>query len=184
MSLRAAFVLSVIVTLAGAVLVFTPREYAWVGDQTGYAPVQPIAFSHKVHAKDNAIACGYCHSGARRSPAAVVPAANVCMNCHSEVRKDSPEVRKIVAAIETNKPIEWVRVNRMPDFVRFDHSAHVVKGVACQSCHGPVEDMARFKQTQHMSMGWCVSCHRQYTAAPPAGMGQVNARVECSTCHY
>lgn len=184
MNLQSAVVVSVVVTLLGGALLFDPTQYAWIGDQTGHAPVQPIDFSHKVHAKDNAIPCEYCHSDARRSAVAGVPPANVCMNCHSQVLKDSPEVKKITAAIQSDKPIEWERVYRMPDFVRFNHSAHVTKGVACQTCHGPVQDIARVEQARHLSMGWCVSCHRQYTKHPPPGMGKVDASVECSTCHY
>lgn len=175
---------SATLTLAGVVTMFDPKQYAWIGDQTGYAPVQPIAFSHKVHAKDNSIPCEYCHFSARRGPAAGVPPANVCMNCHGEIRKDAPDIVKLRKAVEAGKPIEWVRVHKVADFVRFDHSAHVVKGVACQTCHGPVETMARVEQTRHMSMGWCVGCHRRLTKKPPKEMGEVNARVECSTCHY
>ncbi len=184
MKLHFAMVLSATLTLAAAVTMFDPKYYAWIGDQTGYAPVQPIEYSHKVHAKDNSIPCEYCHFSARRGPVAGVPPASVCMNCHREIRKDAPDIVKLRKAVETGKPIEWVRVHRLADFVRFDHSAHVAKGVACQACHGPVETMARVEQTRHMSMGWCVSCHRQYTAKPPKGMSDVNARVECSTCHY
>lgn len=184
MKLYIAAVISATLTLAGAATLLDPAYYAWIGDQTGYAPVQPIDFSHKIHAKDNGIPCEYCHFSARKGPVAGVPPASVCMNCHSQILKDSPEVLKITRAIREGKPIEWVRVHRLPDFVRFDHSAHVVKGVACQTCHGPVQNMPRVAQSRHMSMGWCVSCHRRYTARPPKGMTDVNARVECSTCHY
>ncbi|NUQ70910.1 MAG: cytochrome c3 family protein [Chthonomonadales bacterium] len=184
MKLHIAALLSATLTLAAVVTMFDPKHYAWIGDQTGYSPVQPIAYSHKVHAKDNGIPCEYCHFSARKGPVAGVPPANVCMNCHSQILKDSPEIAKIRKAISTKKPIEWVRINRVADFVRFNHSAHVAKGVACQTCHGQIQDMTQVEQTRHMSMGWCVSCHRQYTAKPPKGMGKVNARVECSTCHY
>ncbi|MBI3909893.1 MAG: cytochrome c3 family protein [Armatimonadetes bacterium] len=184
MNLQAGIVISLVITVVGGVALAVPKQYVWIGDQTGYSPVQPIEFSHKVHAKDNSIQCEYCHSGARNGPVAGIPSAQVCMNCHSEVKKDSPEVRKIAAAVQNNRPIEWVRVHDVPDFVRFDHSAHVNKGVACQTCHGPVETMARIEQTQHLSMGWCVGCHREYTRRPPKGFTNVNASVECSTCHF
>lgn len=183
-NLQTGVVVSLLVTLVGGVLLYNPQYYAWVGDQTGYAPVQPIDFSHKVHAKDNAIPCEYCHSGARKGAVAGVPPANVCLNCHTQVLPNRPEVKKIHAAAQSGKPIEWVRIHRVPDFVRFDHSAHVSKGVECQACHGPVQEMARVEQSAHLSMGWCVGCHRQYAKQPPEGVGKVNPPTECSTCHY
>src|SRR5690348_11407445 len=118
------------VTVVGGLALYQPKQHAWIGDPTGYAPPQPIEFSHKVHAKDNSIACEYCHSGARKGPVAGLPAASTCMNCHSQIGKDSPEVRKIAASIRSDRTIEWVRVHDLADFVRFDHSAHVSKGVA------------------------------------------------------
>jgi len=190
MNLQTGAVISLVITLVGALVLYNPKEYAWIGNQTGYAPTQPIEFSHKVHAKDNAIPCEYCHFSARKGPVAGIPSANVCMNCHSEIKKlstetkESPEIKKIADAIKANRPIEWVRIHKVPDFVRFDHSAHINKGVACQTCHGPVETMARIEQTRHMSMGWCVQCHRQYTANPPKGITNVRASVECSACHF
>jgi hypothetical protein len=168
MNLQPAFVISLVVTVVGAVALCQPRQYAWVGDQTGYAPAQPIEFSHKIHAKDNGIPCEYCHSGARKGPVAEIPAASTCMNCHSEVAKNAPEVKKVAAALKTGRGIEWVRIHDLPHFTRFDHSAHVAAGVSCQTCHGPVETMARVEQTRHMSMGWCIECHRDPTRAKPA----------------
>ncbi len=176
--------LSVVITVAGAVAYYSPKHYAWLGNQTGYAPQQPIEFSHKVHAKDNSIDCEYCHFSARKAAVAGVPPAGVCMNCHSETLKDSDEVKKIAAAIENDVPIEWVRVHDIADFVHFDHSAHVTKGVECQTCHGAVEEMPRIEQTQHLSMGWCVKCHREYAVSPPEGVEDVAPPTECSTCHF
>lgn len=207
MNLQPAAVISLVVTVVGALALFQPRQYAWIGDQTGYAPPQPIEFSHKLHAKENSIPCEYCHSSARKGPVAGIPAADTCMNCHSEVAKDSPEVRKVVQALKERRSIEWVRVHDLPDFTRFDHSAHVTAGVSCQTCHGPVETMARVEQTRHMSMGWCVECHRDTTGTQPtlvpitadrtspealwrgAGstgvrMRELRASTECSACHY
>jgi hypothetical protein len=176
--------ISVVITVLAGLSVYSPDLYAWLGDQTGYAPPQPVEFSHKVHARDNAIPCQYCHANASRGPVAGLPPASVCMNCHVEIKKDAPEVKKIAAAVAANRPVEWIRVHRMPDFVRFDHSAHVAKGVACQTCHGLVETMDCIRQTRAMSMGWCVNCHRETTAHPPRGMNNVRASVECSACHY
>jgi hypothetical protein len=113
-----------------------------------------------------------------------VPAASTCMNCHSEIGKNSPEVRKIAAALEQGKPIEWTRIHKVADFVRFDHSAHVNMGVSCQTCHGPVDSMARIEHTKHMSMGWCVSCHRKYNAPPLTHTEGTKPSTECSTCHF
>jgi uncharacterized paraquat-inducible protein A len=183
-SLLVGIIISLTVTVAGAVMTYDRNLYVGLSNQQGYAPVQPIDFSHKVHAKDNAISCQYCHFSADKGPVAGIPAASTCMNCHSEIKKDSPEVQKITRALESGQPIEWVRVHDLPDFVRFDHSAHVRKGVACQTCHGPVQDMARVAQVEDLSMGWCVGCHREYTARPPKGMKNVAASVECATCHY
>lgn len=165
MNLQPAVVISVVVTVIGGLALFQPRQYAWIGDQTGYAPVQPIEFSHKLHAKDNSIPCQYCHTGARRGPVAGIPSASTCMNCHSEIAKDSPEVQKVAAALKEGRAIEWVRIHDLPHFTRFDHSVHVAAGVDCQSCHGPVETMTRVEQSRHMSMGWCIQCHRDPGAA-------------------
>lgn len=197
MNLQPAAVISLVITIVGGLALYQPKQYAWIGDQTGYSPTQPIEFSHKVHAKENAIPCEYCHSGARKGPVAGIPAASTCMNCHSQIGKNSPEVRKIAAALKEGRSIEWQRIHDLPDFARFDHSAHVNKGVKCQTCHGPVETMARIEQQQPMSMGWCVQCHRDraVTSAPLAetvavARKQLNARktvhpsTECSTCHF
>jgi cytochrome c7-like protein/class III cytochrome C family protein len=184
MNLQPAAVISLVITVVGGLALYQPTQYAGIGDQTGYAPPQPIEFSHKVHAKENSIPCEYCHSGARKGPVAGIPAASTCMNCHSQVDKNDSEVRKVVAALRNRRPIEWVRVHDLPDFTRFDHSAHVNQGVSCQTCHGPVETMARIEQHQNMTMGWCVQCHREYTARPPKGITNVHASVECSACHF
>ena len=150
-----------------------------VGVQQGYQPEQPIAFSHKIHAGENGVDCNYCHSGARHSKSAGVPSANVCMNCHTyinEGRSDegTQEISKIYAAIgfdpETRtyiegyqeKPIKWVRIHNLPDLAYFNHSQHVnVAGVECQTCHGPIEEMAVVEQYSPLTMGWCIDCHRE-----------------------
>jgi hypothetical protein len=183
-NLQPAAVASVVITLVGALAMYQPERYAMVGDQTGYSPEQPIEFSHKEHAKDNSIPCEYCHSSARKGPVAGIPAASTCMNCHSEIEKNHPEVRKIAAALAKKKPIEWNRVHKMADFVRFDHSAHVTKDVSCQTCHGNVDRMDRIQQKNSMSMGWCVSCHRKYNAPPLTEIKKTKPSTECSACHF
>jgi len=135
-----------------------------LGRNKNYAPDQPIKFSHKVHATDNKIDCRYCHTGVDNSKSAVIPSANVCLNCHSIVREGRNsgkfEINKIHAAVENNKPIEWVRVHKLPDHVFFSHAQHVNVGKReCQECHGEVEQMHIVKQVEDLSMGWCLDCH-------------------------
>jgi hypothetical protein len=169
--------------------------FSWLGNQQGYEPVQPINFSHKVHAGDNQISCLYCHSGAEKSKVAGIPAASTCMNCHSQIRKDSPEIQKVATAITENKPIEWVRVHRLPDHAYFEHSRHVSAGIKCQQCHGPVETMDRVSQFETLSMGMCVSCHRTHREVTLDDSGKpiisweaspkrLMASTDCSVCHH
>jgi len=135
-----------------------------LGRHENYAPDQPIKFSHKIHATDNKIDCRYCHTGVDNSKSAVIPSANVCLNCHSIVREGRNsgkfEINKIHAAVENNKPIEWVRIHKLPDHVFFSHAQHVNVGKReCQECHGEVEQMHIVKQVEDLSMGWCLDCH-------------------------
>jgi mono/diheme cytochrome c family protein len=147
-----------------------------IGIQQGYAPDQPIKFSHKLHVGQNKIDCRYCHSGAEKSKNAGIPSPNVCMNCHKYVKKGpqygTEEISKIYAAIGWDvdkqqytgktKPIEWVRIHNLPDLAYFNHAQHVkVGGVECQTCHGPVEEMETMQQFSPLTMGWCIQCHRE-----------------------
>jgi hypothetical protein len=152
-----------------------------IGSRQGYEPEQPIAYSHALHAGDLKMDCLYCHFGAEKSRHAGVPPASVCMNCHTRVLPDSPEVQKIRAAIDTGRPIAWTKVHRLPDFAYFNHARHVSAGVLCQSCHGPVETMVRVRQVETMSMGWCLDCHRN----PPQGPGgtTLSPPTDCAACH-
>lgn len=152
------------------------------GSRQGYEPAQPIAYSHALHAGERQIDCQYCHFGAETSRHAGVPPASVCMNCHNQVRKDSPEVQKIAQAVDSGKPIEWVKVHRLADFVYFNHSRHVTAGVTCQTCHGPVETMVRVRQVETMSMGWCLNCHRNPSAQVPGGEA-LSPPSDCAACH-
>lgn len=213
-----------IVTLVLAVavlfsaLALLPRLFALrlPGNHRGYEPLQPVAFSHRLHAGELQTACLYCHSGAERSRAAGIPAASVCMNCHrfvtaprSAVRAEeklaekekrkprrvvSAEIAKIYDALglapdmkrdprRATHTLAWERVHKVPEFVAFDHRPHVAAGVACQSCHGPVETMERIRQVESLSMGWCVQCHRNPTAVVKAGGPRV-AATDCAVCHY
>lgn len=193
-----------------------------VGIQQGYSPEQPINYSHELHAGQYEIDCKYCHSIAEKSKSASIPSANTCMNCHRYVQakdknggKISPEIQKIYDAIGYDgekmeyiagyeqKPIKWVRIHNLPDLAYFNHSQHVkVGGVECQTCHGPIQEMAKVEQFSELTMGWCVNCHRErgidaenndyyeelhskmkiegkdyYTVAENGGL-------ECGKCHY
>jgi hypothetical protein len=152
-----------------------------LGSRQGYEPEQPIAYSHALHAGELKLDCQYCHFGAEKSRHAGVPPVNVCMNCHSQVRRESPEIAKIVRAMETGQPIAWTKVHRLPDFVYFNHARHLTAGLACQRCHGPVETMVRVQQVETMSMGWCLDCHRN----PPDGPegARLAPPTDCAACH-
>jgi mono/diheme cytochrome c family protein len=133
-----------------------------IGVQQGYAPTQPIRFSHKLHAGYHEIDCKYCHTGASRGKSAGIPSANICMNCHNTIRNTSPEIQKIYAAIEKDEPIQWVRVHNLPDLSYFNHSQHVTVGkIECQTCHGQVQEMEVVEQASLLTMGWCVACRRK-----------------------
>jgi len=139
----------------------------------GYQPVQPIKFPHDLHAGTMKIDCQYCHSGAYKSKNASIPSLNVCMNCHKTVKTESPEIKKIYAALgydpATSKydstkarPIQWIRIHNLPDLVYFNHSQHVVVGkVKCQTCHGQVQTMKEVYQYSPLTMKWCIQCHKR-----------------------
>ena len=203
--------------IGGCLLILTATAGSWhlPGNNQGYEPVQPIAFSHHLHAGELGIQCLYCHHGAEVSRSAGLPAADTCLNCHRFVtgrlalmRKEdeaaqkekrppkpvvSEELKKLYDALavdakmnldpQRQRPVEWVRVHDLPDFVYFDHRAHVHAGVTCQECHGPVETMDRVRQFQSLSMGWCVNCHRDATQHGVNGK-TVKASTDCATCHF
>jgi Cytochrome c7 and related cytochrome c len=151
--------------------------------QQGYEPPQVIAFSHATHSGEFKMDCQYCHFGAAQSRHAGVPPASLCMGCHAQVKKDSPEVQKLAKAVAESTPIEWTRVHRLPDFVWFSHANHVAAGLLCQKCHGPVETMVRVRQFETMTMGWCLDCHRT-TAADPQSRGKLDPPTDCAACHH
>lgn len=195
MSLRTATTISVLVTVIGVAVVWQGSMFRGFGNQQGYQPAQPINFSHKVHAGDNQIQCLYCHSAADKSQVAGIPAASTCMNCHTKILKDSPEIQKITTVLQQNKPIEWIKVNDLPDHVAFNHSRHVTAGVRCQTCHGPVETEDRVSQADALSMGMCVTCHRTHRevtldengrpiVSKEATAKRLMASTDCSVCHH
>jgi len=137
-----------------------------LGRQQNYAPDQPVKFSHKVHVGENGIDCKYCHTTVADGKSAGIPAANLCMNCHVIIREGTNsgkfEIAKVVNAVESGKPIEWVRIHNLPEHVFFSHAVHVGSGkIDCASCHGSVESMDIVKQQNDLSMGWCINCHRE-----------------------
>ncbi len=126
----------------------------------GYSPVQPVPYSHKLHAGNLGMDCRYCHSAVEVSAQAGIPATEICMNCHTRVRSQSPLLEKVRESYASGQPIPWVRIHRLPDYVYFNHSAHVTAGVSCVSCHGRVDQMAEVRQVEPLSMAWCLECHR------------------------
>jgi hypothetical protein len=174
------------------IVAFVHQLFWWlmsIGVEQNYQPIQPIAFSHKIHAGENQVDCNYCHTSARYSKHSGIPSANVCMNCHmyidgTEILNEagvskyagerSPEISKIYAAIGWDpdertyiedyevKPIRWIRIHNLPDLAYFNHAQHVTAGgVECQTCHGPIEEMEVVYQYSELTMGWCINCHRE-----------------------
>jgi hypothetical protein len=192
------------------------HNYRLPGNNIGYEPIQPIAYSHRLHAGELGVDCQHCHTGASRSPTAGIPPSSTCMNCHrfvsapinviraedeAAVKEQRPprrivsrEIAKVYAAMGLNdeptpdptrdaRPIEWTKVHSLPDYVSFDHSAHVNSGVECQTCHGEVQTMERVRQVSDLSMGWCVNCHRDANAHGIKGK-KVQAPTDCIACHH
>ena len=222
------FVSVILMLLSSAYVVY--GYLSQIGVDIGYAPIQPIHYSHKIHAGENQIECKYCHSSARVSKHSGIPSLNVCMNCHKNIAefvgsKDSTyveytkefytaEIQKLYEAVgwdKTNqkytgktKPVKWVRIHNLPDFVYFNHAQHVsVAGIECQTCHGPVETMEIMRQHSPLTMGWCINCHREtnvkvegngyYTKiheelSKKYGVDKLTAAqmggLECGKCHY
>lgn len=127
----------------------------------GYAPDQPVPYSHALHVGELGIDCRYCHTTVDDASFAAIPPTQTCMNCHAKIRSDSPRLEAVFESNQTGLPVEWVKVHDLPDYVYFNHSAHVNKGVSCVSCHGRVDKMEVVTQDKPLSMGWCLDCHRQ-----------------------
>ena len=207
---------------------FTYGYLMQVGIDQGYAPIQPIHYSHKIHAGANQIECKYCHSSARVSKHSGIPSLNVCMNCHEYIAeyngeedlengytKDfyTNEIKKLYSAVgwdEENqvytgntKPVKWVRIHNLPDFVYFNHAQHAqVAKIECQTCHGPVEEMEIMYQYSPLTMGWCIDCHRESNVdkdneyyqkvheelSKKYGVEKLTVAqlggIECAKCHY
>lgn len=126
----------------------------------GYMPEQPVPYSHRLHVGELGLDCRYCHTNVEKGAKAAVPPTQTCMNCHAKIHTESALLEPIRTSYETGFPVEWVKVHDLPDYVYFDHSAHVNHGVGCVSCHGRVDRMEEVWQDQPLSMGWCLECHR------------------------
>ena len=155
------------VTIFGGLLLVVAVTLAWAGVIrspyiTGEDVVrdQPVPFSHQHHVSGLGIDCRYCHTSVERISFAGIPPTQICMNCHKEVWSDSPMLEPVRASLRDNRPLEWVRVNDVPDFVYFDHSIHVYKGVGCETCHGRVDQMPLTRKAESLHMEWCLDCHR------------------------
>jgi hypothetical protein len=197
--------LILIVALAGAVgfgsWLFSPRQ-----TMVGYSPIQPVPYSHKLHAGDLGMDCRYCHFTVERAAMAALPPTEVCMNCHARVKNQSPALAPVRESFATGQPIPWVRVHVLPDFVYFNHSAHISAGVSCVSCHGRIDQMIEVRQVEPLNMAWCLDCHRnpaprirptQYVTKlawmpdrDPAQLGRelvatnhIAPPTQCSGCH-
>ena len=161
---RYIFIASVVLGAAGVFGV-----YYWASPyntDVGYMPKQPIAYSHKQHAGDLQMDCRYCHAYVERGPHAGVPPTQTCMNCHSQIKKDSPALEPLRQSWTTGIPVPWKRIHKIPDFAYFDHSAHMGFGtgenraaIGCETCHGRIDTMEVVKQSQPLSMSWCLECH-------------------------
>jgi hypothetical protein len=169
---------------------------------------QPIPFSHKHHVGDDGIDCRYCHTSVEQSGFAGLPSTSICLTCHSQLFVDSPKLALLHESARTNKPIRWVRVHDLPDFVYFEHDIHVRKGVACAECHGKVDQMPLTWRVASLDMQWCLHCHRSapqhvrplsqvlsMAPLPPLSAAEVRqlnrlyrlrdagSLTTCSTCH-
>ena len=158
-------VVCMVFVILGLVLAFgyygTPKT-----QRVGYQPDQPIQYDHALHAAQLEMDCRYCHSAVDKSPSAGIPTADTCWGCHQHAQKENPKLEPLRRAMDKTyekydgKPIEWVRVHKAPDYVYFDHSAHVNRGVSCKSCHGQVNEMQKVYQAESLSMDFCLTCHR------------------------
>lgn len=189
-----------------AVVAFITYYFSPKYTDVGYAPVQPVPFSHKLHAGDLGMDCVYCHTTVETAAHAAIPPTQTCMNCHANVATDSPRLALVRQAYETGDPIPWVRVHMLPEHAHFDHAVHVAAGVGCTSCHGRIDQMEVVYQAEPLSMSWCLDCHRNPEphlrprsevtnmawegqasgydpAADPHRMRDLNPPQHCSGCH-
>ena len=166
----------VIVLGALATGAFGAFWYYWTPKYTrvGYQPEQPIPFSHKIHAGQLQMDCRYCHSFVETAAHSNIPTAQVCMSCHSQIQKDNPKLAPLREAWETGKPVQWVQIHKAPDYVYFNHSVHINRGVSCVSCHGRVDQMDVVYHAESHAMKFCLDCHR----APEIGLRPLDKVID------
>lgn len=183
------------VTIFGGIFIVGAFAFAW--DQVNRSPYateedvvreQPVPFSHKHHVSDVGLDCRYCHLTVETSASAGLPATEVCMGCHSQIFSDSPMLKPVRDSVRTGEPLAWTRVHDLPDFVFFNHSIHVAKGIGCESCHGRVDQMPLMRRAHSLQMSWCLDCHRrpeayQRAAADIFSFGLANTRGETSSSY-
>jgi len=143
------------IATAGVTYYMTPSY-----TRVGYSPVQPVPFSHAIHSGQLGLDCRYCHVGVDKGPVSTVPTAQTCMNCHNQIKLDSPLLAVVRESYETGTPVPWVKVHQVPDYVYFNHSAHITRGVSCVECHGRIDEMDTVTHAKPLSMGFCLDCHR------------------------
>ncbi|MCI0539312.1 MAG: cytochrome c family protein [Verrucomicrobiales bacterium] len=190
-------------TVAVGVTYYCTPKYTRVG----YQPIQPVAFSHAIHADQIGLDCRYCHNGVEKSWYSNIPSASTCMNCHNQILANDARLALVRESYNTGKAIPWVQVHKTPDYVYFNHSVHVNRGVSCFHCHGEIHKMEEVRHAQPLSMGFCLQCHRnpenfirppeqvfnlnwQTNAAAQKQLGEkfvhdwkVNSSQNCSACH-
>ena len=195
--------------LGGVLAVLAKLDRTGYNTRQGTVIKQPVPFSHDHHVSQIGIDCRYCHSTVERTASAGMPPSATCYNCHAQIWKDAPLLEPVRESVKNGRPIVWARVHDLPDFVYFDHSIHVAKGVGCTTCHGPVGKMPLMYQENTLQMSWCVDCHRNPEKAlrpkdqvfnadwvPPANQDEVGRALlveykildarhltSCSTCH-
>ncbi|HJW10028.1 MAG TPA: cytochrome c3 family protein [Holophagaceae bacterium] len=190
MQMRTLLLTATVATVFAALVLSLNLDARLPGDNSGYKPAQPIAFSHRLHAGENRIDCQFCHTAAERSRHAAVPPLSACLKCHDQIRnkpgskEPSPEIAKIHEAMQNGRNVEWVRVHRLPGYVFFNHSRHINSGVACQSCHGEVQTMDTVEQAMSLNMGQCLGCHRTTNQQALAAGKPAAAPTNCAACHY
>lgn len=204
---------AIVITILGAGLYvptvigfgFSPRT-----TDVGYQPTQPVPFSHALHAGELGMDCRYCHNTVDRAPFAALPATQTCMNCHTSIKTESPQLDAVRKSWGSGESVHWIKVHDLPDYVYFNHASHVNQGVGCVTCHGRIDTMDQVFQSRTLSMSWCLDCHREpekflrpkdqvtsMTYAPPDGnqlklgfelkkeygIRDATYMTSCSTCH-
>lgn len=160
---NAAPLLSLVGALIGGVILIFIVWYYFSPEFTdvGYAPEQPVAYSHRLHVGELGMDCRYCHTNVEMAAEANLPPTQTCMNCHDQIQRESLLLMPVRESWATGGPLEWVKVHHLPDYARFSHAMHVNSGVGCETCHGRIDEMDVVRLVEPLSMGWCLECHRQ-----------------------